>query len=250
MRIDNQVLAVLGAARVEGNQLFLTGQLDRNLYQRTDKVLQAAGGKWNRSKKAHVFDSCAEDRIEQMISTGDIVVPQVFGYFPTPPAVVDILMELAQIERGHFVLEPSAGQGAIALKVAERTPLLQMVELLETNASKLFELFLGNKECTTLVTQGDFLTMSPLPNFDRVVMNPPFEKQADIHHVLHAFKFLKPGGRLVSVMGAGVQFRENKLTQDFRRFVVERGGTIQELPQGSFKVSGTMVNTVVVTIPN
>ena len=29
--------------------------------------------------------------------------------------------------------------------------------------------------------------------FDAVVMNPPFEKQADIDHVLHAYKMLKPG---------------------------------------------------------
>jgi 16S rRNA G1207 methylase RsmC len=35
-------------------------------------------------------------------------------------------------------------------------------------------------------------------------MNPPFARQADIHHVNHALKFLKPDGLLVSVMSAGV----------------------------------------------
>lgn len=250
MRIDNQVLAVLGAARVEGNQLFLTGQLDRNLYQRTDKVLQAAGGKWNRSKKSHVFDSCAEERIEQMISTGDIVVPQDFGYFPTPKPVVELLVELADLEKGHFVLEPSAGQGAIVEGILEECSnvCVDVYELLQSNCEVLLKKGLGSRAENTLPT--DFLTVPPTPIYDRVVMNPPFEKQADIKHVLHAYKFLKPGGLLVSVMGAGVHFRENKLTTDFREFVARRGGTIQELPQGSFKVSGTMVNTVVVTIPN
>ncbi len=250
MRIDNQVLAVLGAARVEGNQLFLTGQLDRNLYQRTDKVLQAAGGKWNRSKKAHVFESCAESRIEQMINTGDIVVPQDFGYFPTPKPVVELLVELAELKNGHMVLEPSAGQGAIVEGILDAYPnaLVDLYELLQVNCDAIFKKNFRLSGGGVFPT--DFLAVEPNPIYDRVVMNPPFEKQADIKHVLHAFKFLKPGGRLVSVMSAAVQFRDNNLTKDFRRFVAEKGGTIQELPQGSFKVSGTMVNTVVVTIPN
>lgn len=250
MRIDSEVLGVIGRAKVEGNQLFLTGQLDRNLYQRTDKVLQAAGGKWNRGKKAHVFESCAEGRIEQMLNTGDIIVPQDFGYFPTPPNVVEMLIDLADIELGHFCLEPSAGQGAIALEVAAKSGNCQMVELLESNYLKLFELFSNHKEYTWLAVNKDFLTMEMPANFDRVVMNPPFEKQADIKHVLHAFKFLKPGGRLVSVMSASVKFRDNKLTKEFREFVKQHGGTIEELPAGSFKASGTMVNTVVVVIDN
>lgn len=99
------------------------------------------------------------------------------------------------------------------------------------------------------VLQSDFLAQSPQPQYDRVIMNPPFEKQADIKHVLHAHKFLKPGGRLVSVMAASVLFRTNRLTVEFREFIQAKGGWIQELPEGSFKTSGTMVNTVIVTIP-
>jgi type I restriction-modification system DNA methylase subunit len=101
---------------------------------------------------------------------------------------------------------------------------------------------------------GDFLAVSPdTPNFggnlfDRVVMNPPFSRQADIRHVLHAFRFLRAGGRLVSVMSASVQFRENRLTTDFRKFVSDHKGRIESTPQGSFAVSGTLVNTVIVTL--
>jgi hypothetical protein len=51
-------------------------------------------------------------------------------------------------------------------------------------------------------------------------------------------------------MGAGVVFRENKLAVEFRALVEDRGGSIEALPEGSFKESGTMVNTVVVTIPS
>jgi type I restriction-modification system DNA methylase subunit len=83
-----------------------------------------------------------------------------------------------------------------------------------------------------------------------VLMNPPFDKKrSDIHHVLHALKFLKPGGRLVAIMPSGVTFREDALTRDFRGIVEARGGHIEELPDRSFKQSGTMVNTVLVVIP-
>jgi hypothetical protein len=83
---------------------------------------------------------------------------------------------------------------------------------------------------------------------DVVLMNPPFSKGQDVKHVTHALGFLKPGGRLVAIMGAGVTFRQDKRTNEFRELVQAMGGTIERLPEGSFKSSGTMVNTVIVVI--
>ena len=119
MRIDDEVLAVLSAAQTEGCNVFLTGQLDRKLYDRTNKVLEAAGGKWNRKARAHVFAADAFDRIDQIILSGSVEAPKdEFNFFPSPPAVVVRLMELADIEPGMVMLEPSAGRGAIALPAA------------------------------------------------------------------------------------------------------------------------------------
>src|SRR3546814_4693212 len=112
-----------------------------------------------------------------------------------------------------LVLEPSAGQGAIANQVAKMAR-VDCIELLPDNAAKIQ--VQGNIRS---VLQSDFLSQAAQPQYDRVIMNPPFEKQADIKHVLHAHKFLKPGGRLVSVMAASVLFRSNRLTVDFREFV-------------------------------
>lgn len=50
MRVENEVPTVLSRAATQGNALTLFGQLDRRLYDRTNKVLEAAGGKWNRSE--------------------------------------------------------------------------------------------------------------------------------------------------------------------------------------------------------
>lgn len=250
MRVDNEVLNVLSAAECIGNNLKLVGTLDRNLYTRTNKVLEAAGGKWNRSAKAHIFGTDASDRIEQIILTGDVVVPKDdFEFFPSPPEVVRHVIHLADISNGMCVLEPSAGQGAIAKAAhsAAADVMVDMYELMPANNDALNAL---NLSLSGIGQPVDFLTVEPNPIYDRVVMNPPFGRQADIKHVTHALKFLKPGGLLVSVMASSVTFRSNKLTTDFRELVESHGGHIEELPSGAFKESGTMVNTVIVVIPN
>lgn len=232
---------------MDANRLMLTGQLDRKLYTATNAVLEAAGGKWDRKAKAHLFPVDAADAMEQIIQTGEVTlirtIQQDYGYFPTPAAVVDRLMEIAEIKPGMTVLEPSAGRGAIALPCATLGAVVDCYELLSANHAFLTDNRLG------FVRHMDFLMVEPEATYDRVCMNPPFSKQADIHHVTHALKFLKPGGLLVSVMSASVTFRDNKLAKNFRDLIAERGGDIEELPEGAFKESGTMVRTVIVTIP-
>jgi hypothetical protein len=244
VRVDDDVLAVLSSAIVDGSSLTLTGQLDRKMYEKVNKILDACGGKWNRKAKAHLFDGDAGSRIDEVILSGQVEVPKdEFNYFPSPPSVVARIMEIAAIKPGMRVLEPSAGQGAIAAEVAKITP-PDCYELMESNFKKL---------CLTHALGGtwnkDFLTVSPEATYDRVVMNPPFIKQNDIKHILHALKFLKKDGLLVSVMSAGVVFRTNKLTEDFRALVDARGGFIEQMEEGSFKDSGTMVRTVIAAIP-
>lgn len=213
-------------------------------------MIEAAGGKWNRKAKAHVFDIDASDRIEQIILTGDVVVPKDdFEFFPTPPDVVRHVIHLADIRNGMMVLEPSAGQGAIAKAAHDAAVdvMIDMYELMPANNDALHAL---NLRLSGIGEPVDFLSVEPAPTYDRVVMNPPFGRQADIKHVTHALKFLKPGGLLVSVMASSVTFRTNKLTSDFRQLIEDRNGHIEELPEGSFKNSGTMVNTVIVVIPD
>jgi len=245
MKVENDVLLVLSNAQTDGNALRLVGQLDRKLYERTNKVLEAAGGKWNRKAKAHLYDGDAAEAMEQIILTGECEIgrKQNFGYFPTPLKLGIQVAGLAALEAGHTVLEPNIGQGHLAKAIHQTEPGVSIkgYELLPENVAKSGAFF--------DVTEGDFLGIEPSQKFDRVVMNPPFAKQADIHHVNHALKFLRAGGRLVSIMSASVTFRDNKLTTAFRDLIAQRSGSIQPNDQGAFKESGTMVNTVTVVIP-
>jgi predicted RNA methylase len=249
MKVATDVLEVLDRAETDGPRLVLTGTLDRKLYTATAKTIEAAGGKWNRKAGAHLFDGDAAEAIDPVLLTGEVVSrKQQFGYFPTPAPIVQQLIELADLRPGQLALEPSAGRGAIAYPMAEAGAIVDCYEVQDDNHEQL----IANRptmDRPVQCTVGDFLSIPPYPIYDRVVMNPPFARQADIQHVTHAYRFLKPGGRLVAVMSNGVTFRNTAAYREFRALLEGAGGAIHPLPDDAFKESGTGVTTVIAVIP-
>ena len=79
----------------------------------------------------------------------------------------------------------------------------------------------------------DFL--SHQGSYNRILMNPPFEKGQDIEHVRHAYSLLAAGGRLVSVMSEGPFFREDSKAQGFRAWLSEVDATTEQLPEDAFQ---------------
>jgi hypothetical protein len=162
------------------------------------------------------------------------------GYFPTPENVVSEMLMFADIRPGMKALEPSAGKGNIAEVIRERHPELEL-SVIELNHTL--------REILTLkdfsLVDVNFLEHSE--NYDLIVMNPPFEQGQDIDHLYHAFKLLRDDGRVVSIMCEGPFFRNDRKSKEFREWL-DRMGFSQELPAGSFKPSGTGVNTRIVVV--
>jgi predicted RNA methylase len=169
-------------------------------------------------------------------------------FFPTPAAVVERMIAAAELEADFDVLEPSAGLGAIASRVA---PLVASVDCIERSGQLAGRLRATWPPEAGDVRCADFLEVQPNPLlvYDRVLMNPPFGRQADIRHVTHALGFVRPGGLVVAIMSAGVEFRQDKATEAFRQLVAGHAGRIERLPDDSFQVSGISVRTVMVVIP-
>lgn len=244
MKVGQEVLSVLDGVSIEGNLLRITQPLDRALYVAVNKVLEAAGGKWMRQKKAHVFDTDPTVVVDRLMTTGHIVDAKTeFQFFESPEAVVSELLRQAELTPGMEVLEPSAGKGAIARAVA-KVATVDCIEIQPDLAHQLMDAKFARN-----VRLADFLTVEPRPVYDRVVMNPPFSLMQDIRHVLHARRFLKPNGFLVSVMSPSFTFRSTKLAESFRHTVEHEGGAYFDLPEGAFKESGTNVRTVVLMLP-
>lgn len=171
-----------------------------------------------------------------------------FGAFMSSDAVAWRVMECAQIGKGLAVLEPSAGTGVLAKAAREAGGLVDCIEVQPGLAHELRVLH-GFDE----VRQADFLTLSPSPSYDRIIMNPPFDRGRDCDHVRHAFEFLRPGGILVAVMSARAEFREDRRHRALHE-IVERCRPASgwrkwhDLPAGSFAHAGTNINTVILAI--
>jgi hypothetical protein len=220
-------------------------------------------------------------------------------FFPTSDAVVDSMLDAAEITDGMSVLEPSAGMGHIADAIREKTGVEPDVvelsgdrrELLDAKGYNIVgEDFTGMNARS--FTYGDVFRhedgrvgvmaksggmgsgrvgLAPLDDagqpdmrrfewvdrdaltgiekrgsssgYDRIIMNPPFSKGRDIEHVKHAFSLLRPGGRLVAIMGEGAFFQSNKAAESFRNWLDELGATSEKLPEGSFLDPNLPVNT-------
>ena len=160
--------------------------------------------------------------------------------FPTPPALATRMVELAGIGAGDRVLEPSAGTGNLAKAIRSAAPDAHL-DLIE----------IDSRLCSILNASGfevsccDFLaaSMPVCPDseegHDCVLMNPPFSKGQDVAHILHALKFLKPGGRLVALCANGSR-QQAKLRP--------LATTWEELPEDTFASQGTNVRAALMVV--
>ncbi len=242
IQLSDDVRGVLERSVITGNSVRLPeGQLERPLYVAVDKVLKAAGGKWNRGMGVHVFPSDPREALGLALESGEITNQQQANQaFYTPADLANRIVQLADIGPGSRVLEPSAGEGALVGSAVGAGADIVAVEQNQKDYAILSTKF-GDRATICL---GDFLGFAPagLGTFDAVVMNPPFTRGQEVVHVRHAMKFLKLGGVLVSVMSNGVTFRDTTAYRDLR----DLGLTIIPLPDDSFKASGTGVRTVLV----
>lgn len=252
MKINDEILSILAMCLIKENVVYLPqDQLDRKIYLEVNKHLEHLGGKWNRKAKGHVFDNDPADSFENMLLTGETTdFKKEFQFFETPAELAEKMIEMAEIKTGESVLEPSAGQGAI-LDCFPRD-MLNIFSAMEINDINYKIL---KKNGYEIAKQGDFLkVVDPLwfstRGIDKIIMNPPFTKQQDIDHILHAHSLLNSGGTLVSVVSESPFFRENKKSVAFREFLAVNNAEVIKLPEGTFKASGTMVRTRLIKIIN
>lgn len=145
------------------------------------------------------------------------------------------IVKVADIRAGERTLEPSAGQG----NIAQFMPTPDCIELDPKNRAVLIEK--GFR-----VIGDDFMTFEPSEPYDVIVMNPPFCKRQDALHILKAISIAKR--KVVAIASYAVMWRTDGPYKELRDVVEHLGGYISELPDKSFKESGTMVKTALVVV--
>lgn len=173
-----------------------------------------------------------------------------YGFYPTPEDAAERLFDNFPLYRDDkeprfTLLEPSAGTGNLARMAVLKGAAVDCVELYPERAVELMASGIYRN-----VTQCDFLALRPdhANLYDRVVMNPPFDRERDIDHVMHAIDFLKPDGCLAAIMSAGTEFRETRKSKAFRALMGKMRARWDDLPPGSFASVGTNVNTIILRV--
>lgn len=150
------------------------------------------------------------------------------AYYPTPYSVVKQLLPKIKFKPELKILEPSCGCGRI----------LEGLRAIGLNNVTGVEIFPNRVEEARQkgfsVHQANFLETAADPSFDLVIMNPPFAGQHFLKHVRHALGFLKEGGQLLAI-----------LPNSAKEHLHDLDGRFFPLAKGSFRESGTNVETVV-----
>lgn len=234
--------------------LKLPAQLDRKDYAAVMKVIDGAGGVWDKKKGLHTFRRDPMTELGLAIDEGKGAnLQQKFQAFYTPKALADRMAALLVVPDSYpvnsplppilKVLEPSCGEGALVRAVHRHNPEMHITGY-DINPEALNRCGLGakgsgiggigktpeilNGSCTLL----DFMSVRVPPKdadkYDFVISNPPFTAGQDAEHVCHALLFLKPGGRLVALMTPNVLHKETGHYKRLREMLVKESYHLTE----------------------
>lgn len=247
-QIPEDVIDVFRTAIVEDGIVRFPGFAPN--YARVKDVMGRLGGVWHKGKKGHIFEGDADPAglLAEAIETRVMPAKNELAYYATPEHIVDqMLLSCRPLEPGLTYLEPSAGEGAIALQLRDAGVPNENIFCVEYDAGR----------CATLDRLGfqaihaDFMNWDAPVKFDRILMNPPFavpgSRYAYAEHMWRAYDMLNDGGVLVAIAPLGLEFSTVKRVAELRD-LIERNGDMERLPDGTFVVSGTAVSTVMVVV--
>lgn len=188
------------------------------------------------------------DAMREQLRQGIKVVsaPQLF---PTPHELARRMVAIAAPQLGQRLLEPSSG----TLHLLQALPFVVPfgarrqtgLDVVAVEINHALAQLARDSGLANAVHCRDFLEVTPDElgeRFDLVLMNPPFANAADVKHIEHAAKFLKPGGTMVAICAAGPRQHEH-----LQPLVDHYGGTWEPLPADTFAEAATSVRTVLLS---
>jgi hypothetical protein len=249
---SSEAQAVLKQSTVHGNVVKLPdGQLDRKVYADVKKALELIGGKWKGGKTyGFVFQTDPTELLEQIANGEKRNLKKEYQFFATPPELAALMVEMAELGetdgQGYGdILEPSAGQGAIVKAIHDATEgavTVYCYELMDINRGIL------EKTPGVKLIGDDFMKAGGTAQYDRIIANPPFTKNQDIDHILKMHEVLKQGGVMVTLSSPSWTFGSQRKQTEFRQWLADVDAHIEEIPEDTFKESGTSIRTVLIKI--
>lgn len=217
---------------------------------------EGTGGKANdyRQEKTTDFDRAKAVYFGKQKKNSRTKSREGVDYFATPEPIGYKMVQWLQAKPGQSLLEPSAGDGAIARWMPDNT-YNTVVEPSRDLTPKLMRNVAGAK-----VVESTFENFDLHNKFDGIAMNPPFGHggKTAVEHVAKAYQHLKDGGRLIAIIpdGSACQKHFDKwfYGDPEAKRKADRGiadGVLMadiHLPSVTFDRAGTNVNTRMVVI--
>ena len=217
---------------------------------------EGTGGKANdyRQEQATDFDRAKAVYFGKQKKNSRTKSQEGNDYFATPEPIGYKMIQWLQSKPGQSLLEPSAGDGAIARWMPDNT-YNTVVEPSRELTPKLMRNVAGAK-----VIENIFENFDLHNKFDGIAMNPPFGHggKTAVEHVAKAYQHLKDGGRLIAIIPDGPvcqkHFDKWFYGDPEAKRKADRGiadGVLMadiHLPSVTFDRAGTSVNTRMVVI--
>jgi predicted RNA methylase len=238
---------IIKKGKLENNIYYLPDvQLNRKQFSNIAKHFKFLGGKWKGGKtKGFVFDRDISSLSELL--GNNIEKKKNLQFFETPREIANMLVKMAELKDCDKILEPSAGRGAIIKAIKdEGSHFVDYCEIDDINLSYLKKIdninFVGTNFLNyTVDRNNDFL-------YDKIIANPPFNKNQDINHIEKMYELLNNKGVLVSVASLHWKISNNRKETYFREWLKNVNAEIIELDEGAFKKSGTNIKACIIKI--
>lgn len=259
--MHEQVTNVLKQCTVSGKIVKLPDEtLSRPLYEQVAKALKLIGGRWKGGKvMGFVFQEDPTELLKKVSEGEKINLKKEYQFFATPAETAREMVIDADILRCNSICEPQAGQGSIvdeilrAIRITgSNYPKIYISELMEINRMVLRKKYAGLENVFFLEDINpeykDFLNVKEM-FFDRIIANPPFNKNQDIDHIRKMYELLTPGGRLVTLSSKHWMICENNKEKSFKDWLYnELEADINSIGAGTFAESGTQIETLKIII--
>lgn len=205
MQISKAVCRELELAVCNGPAVRLREEADPAAAEAAHKVLTRSGACWSVRHQAYVFADLypfgqASELIPQIVARRHAVNRPDRGIVSCPQSIAELLWSNLPHGKGMEVLEPSAGHGVLAAEGAALGCIVDCYEIDGYRAADITRAGIARHVATA-----DFLTVEPRPQYDAVVMYPPHRRDLAAKHILHAHRFLRPGGVLGALVSLGIE---------------------------------------------
>lgn len=164
-------------------------------------ILKGIGGTGHENS---YFDYDPRDVLKQIGFSGVKLDIKDFQYYPTTKCLSGYCARELDVQEGKVYIEPSAGQGGLAINLPMDSTL---VEISQLNCTILKSKGFQNVICDDFIKWADKARSQGIL-FDGVLMNPPFMKGQAIEHVKAASQILKEDGKIVTILPSSLKGKE------------------------------------------